>query len=144
MIIDANFCVESAFIDERCEPSPMVLHTTGYYIITPAGGSLSYFESTGEEGLGGYTDVRLMGDVVLVERSGPFASTMHFEKNRLYTFDYHTPYGNMQMSIITRAVRYELDETGGSVYLDYLMNVGGQTCTRNVINITFTAQKCKE
>ena len=49
---------------------------------------------------------------------------------------YNTPYGAMAMGISTGSIRREMDDDGGSLYIDYSVDVENSVIARNNFHIT--------
>lgn len=105
--------------------------TDGLYSYDSGVGTMSYFESevTGLEGT--RTCVTVKPDEVVVDRDGSMKSRMVFREGMKNSFIYTTPYGNANMGMDTRRIRHSLDEHGGSVEIDYILNMEHVIVTRN-------------
>ena len=110
--------------------------TDGYYYYEDGIGCLSYEESevTGLEGT--RTSMIVMPDQVVVDRDGLITSRMIFKEGQKNSFLYETPYGNATMGIDTRKIFHSMDENGGKVEIDYVLNVEHAVVARNKFQIT--------
>jgi uncharacterized beta-barrel protein YwiB (DUF1934 family) len=80
--------------------------------------------------------IKTEGDTVFIKRSGDTGYEMHCKKNCYTNFDYNTPYGTIKMRIFTNSVKCILTPDGGSIYLNYLLETGGDKIYNNMeINI---------
>ena len=115
----------------REDEDVMDFTTDGVYSFDDGVGTLSYFESevTGLDGT--LTRVRVTPDRVEVDRDGNLNARMVFREGQINSFVYATPYGNATMGIDTRRIRQSFNENGGSVEIDYILNMEHVVVTRN-------------
>ena len=80
---------------------------------------LSYQESevTGLEGT--LTTFHVEPERITLMRMGEFNSQMVFELGRRHLSMYNTPYGALSIGVNTRHLLAELDDRGGSIEIDY-------------------------
>ncbi len=115
--------------------------TDGLYTYDGEVGCLSYLETevTGMEGT--RTSVIVMPDQVVVDRDGLITSRMIFKEKEKSSFLYNTPYGTATMNINTRRISHSLDEHGGEVEIDYVVDMEHAVITRNKFQLKITEQK---
>ena len=115
--------------------------TDGLYTYDGEVGCLSYLETevTGMEGT--RTSVIVMPDQVVVDRDGLITSRMIFKEKEKSSFLYNTPYGTATMNISTRRISHKLDEHGGEVEIDYVVDMEHAVITRNKFRLKITEQK---
>ena len=115
--------------------------TDGLYTYDGEVGCLSYLETevTGMEGT--RTSVIVMPDQVVVDRDGLITSRMIFKEKEKSSFLYNTPYGTATMNISTRRISHKLDEHGGEVEIDYVVDMEHAVITRNKFQLKITEQK---
>ena len=89
---------------------------------------LSYYQDT--EGGRLFTDITVKGDTVTVKRMGAIESTMAFTEGKSVNSIYKSCGYPFDMRIITKKLTSNMTRLGGSIFVDYRMNVGG--CERNV------------
>lgn len=96
---------------------------------------LSYQESevTGLEGT--LTTFHVEPERVTLMRIGEYNSQMVFEEGRRHLSMYNTPYGAMSVGVNTRHLLAELDEHGGSIEIDYNLELEHAIVGRNVFQI---------
>ena len=120
---------------EGTPPDAMELVTKGS--LTREGGSytLSYQESelTGLEGT--LTTIQVDGEQVTLMRIGEFNSQLVFQEGRRHLSMYNTPYGAMAIGVNTRHLLAQLDDRGGSIEVDYTIEVDHALAGRNVFRI---------
>lgn len=85
------------------------------------------------------TTLKLTGNTIKMRRLGNgvgYSSEMIFEKGKRFQSNYYTPYGPMEMEVLTREVTAELSEEGfGSINIDYHVSLNGMKEGRNVLKI---------
>lgn len=62
-----------------------------------------------------------------------------FEKGKRFSSRYHTPYGNMELELLTNDIVNNLSEDGtGNIDIDYQVNLGGIAEGHNKLKIEVT------
>lgn len=69
--------------------------------------------------------LRLEGEGVELTRTGAVRCRMIFRTGEPHASLYETPYGAFPVAVRPRRVRWEMDKRGGTVELDYQMELGG-------------------
>ena len=97
--------------------------------------TLSYQESelTGLEGT--LTTFQIERGRVTLLRMGSVNSEMVFEEGRRHLSMYETPYGAMSLGVNTRKMKTQLDAAGGSIEIDYAIEINHEVAGRNLFNI---------
>ena len=97
--------------------------------------TLRYQESelTGLDGT--QTTIQVEGGSVSILREGQVNSQMVFEEGRRHLTMYNTPYGAMTLGVNTRRMKVDLDETGGSIEIDYALEVDHAVAGENLFSI---------
>jgi len=67
--------------------------------------------------------VEIRPDEVVVDRRGGITSRMVFRRGEKNRFQYETPYGMATMGMDTKRIRHDFNERGGSMVVDYVLNV---------------------
>ena len=118
------------------EPDSLEFFTDGQYLFRDNVGCLSYLESevTGLEGT--RTSVIVMPDQVVVDRDGTITSRMVFKEGLKNSFLYNTPFGQATLGVDTRHIRQSVDESGGQVEIDYVVDMEHAVVARNKFSIT--------
>ena len=97
--------------------------------------TLSYQESE-LTGLGGtLTTIQVDGEQVTLLRVGEFNSQLVFQEGRRHLSMYNTPYGTMAIGVHTRHLLAELNDQGGSIEVDYAIEVDHALAGRNIFRI---------
>lgn len=99
------------------------LVTDGVFKFENGQGSFSYMESelTGLDGT--KTSFSFGGPFgIVMTREGSTNSQMIFEEGHKHHFLYDTPYGATTMGVNTKRIYMGMDETGGDLEIDYLVD----------------------
>ena len=119
-------------IDDNIE-----LITTGQYRWTEGSGTFTYMESelTGLDGT--KTSFKVEDFGVTMSREGAMNSRMVFEEGKKHHFLYETPFGSAMMGVETHKVETDMDEHGGFMEIDYVIDFEYSVVGRNkfVINV---------
>jgi uncharacterized beta-barrel protein YwiB (DUF1934 family) len=136
MMKDVLISIHSSFAYEEGEEQQMDFTTDGYYFYEDDVGCLSYEETevTGMEGT--RTSLFVMPDQVVVDREGTVTSRMVFKEGLKSAFQYATPFGNATMGIDTRRISQSMGVDGGSVEIDYVVDMEHAVASRNRFQIT--------
>ena len=118
------------------EPDSLEFSTDGQYQFQAPVARLSYQESevTGLEGT--RTSVTILPDQVVVDRAGTVQSRMVFKEGSKSSFLYSTPFGQATMGVDTRSIRQDVNEHGGRVEIDYVVDMEHAAVARNRFSIT--------
>ena len=118
------------------EPDSLEFYTDGQYLFQDPVACLSYQESevTGLEGT--RTSVTILPDQVVVDRAGTVESHMIFKEGSKSSFLYSTPFGQATMGVDTRSIRQSMNEHGGKVEIDYVVDMEHAVVARNKFSIT--------
>lgn len=85
------------------------------------------------------TTLKLTGNTIRMKRIGGgtgFGAEFVFEKGKRFSSRYQTPYGNLEMEVLTRDVVNNLSEEGfGDINIDYQVSLGGMAEGRNRLHI---------
>lgn len=76
--------------------------------------------------------IKVDGAEITVQRKGEIKSNMKYAAGEVFEFQYITPYGAIQMSIHTYKLEYELNEDGGIITLEYILDTGGDKYKNNM------------
>ena len=133
---DVLISINSVYAYDREEQDSLEFTTDGYYFYENDVGCLSYLESevTGLDGT--RTSVFVMPDRVVIDRDGTVTSRMVFQEGKRNSFQYQTPFGAATMGIDTRRITHNMGVNGGSVEIDYVVNMEHTVASRNRFQIT--------
>lgn len=93
--------------------------------------SVEYMESELTGMSGTMTHIFVEPDEVLVTRTGTVNMHMRFRRGGKHYFSYETPFGSMTMGLSTQSIKNDLDEQGGRLEVNYLMDMDSTMPTRN-------------
>ena len=141
MMNDVVISIRTVHSCDTDEEDYLDFTTDGLYTYDGEVGCLSYLETevTGMEGT--RTSVIVMPDQVVVDRDGMITSRMIFREGDKTSFLYNTPYGTATMNISTRRIVRDLDEHGGQVEIDYVVDMEHTIVTKNKFRLDITEQK---
>lgn len=63
--------------------------------------------------------IRIDGNTLTVTRTGDVTSRMEYILGKETRFMYNTPYGAMEMELVTNMLAYTIDSNGGEIHLKY-------------------------
>ena len=120
------------------------LVTDGVFAFENGEGMLSYMESelTGLEGTKTSFTISPMG--VVMTREGNLNSRMVFEEGKKHNFLYETPFGSATMGVNTKSISVSLDEHGGDMEIDYIVDFQHSIVGHNMFKINVSEQKKEE
>lgn len=126
------------------EAAPAELISSGVYQYSPEQQSLSYMESqlTGLEGT--RTHFLVSEGEVVMSRTGTVTSRMVFHRGQKHHFLYETPYGTLSMGLDTHLIETDLNESGGSMRVEYDLSFENALISRNKIHINIKETSEKE
>jgi uncharacterized beta-barrel protein YwiB (DUF1934 family) len=120
-------------------PAGMEFITEGRFYRKGDSVYLVYDESefSGMEGC--TTSLKITGDKIRMKRYGEdvgIETAINFEKGKRFNGYYETPFGSVEMEVLTNAVRNKIDENGaGSVDIDYNVSFKGLAESRSMLSI---------
>ncbi|MDP4088934.1 MAG: DUF1934 domain-containing protein [Bacillota bacterium] len=94
-------------------------------------------EISGMEGT--TTTLEIEPDKFVLIREGSTSTRMEFMKDNRYTTLYNTPYGPLELIILTKDLKVNVNDKGGEVYVNYDMSVSGQTPQKTELKIDIKA-----
>ena len=113
------------------EDNSLEFTTDGLYSFKDGKGHISYYESEVTGLPGTRTEVSIGADEVIVDREGSITTRMVFKPGCRNNFLYSTPYGTATMGIDTRKICHNFGEHGGSMEIDYVLDMEHVAVTRN-------------
>lgn len=81
------------------------------------------------------TTLELGADYVILTRRGIVTSEMIFIKDRHTLTQYNTPYGEIHINIFTSQLYVDIDESGGNVSIDYVIDYENKYIIKNELKI---------
>ncbi|MBE7040607.1 MAG: DUF1934 domain-containing protein [Ruminococcaceae bacterium] len=112
------------------------LTTLGKYVKKDDKYYISYegSELTGYEGT--TTTLKIKDGCVSMMRFGNSATQMVFEKEKKYVGHYDTPYGTLSVGVTTNSMELNIDENGGEIDLDYMVELNNNLPVHNGLHLT--------
>ncbi len=102
----------------------------------PGGWRLCWDEPP-EAGLGKtHTNLTLQTGEATLTRTGETVSRMAFRPGEQHTSPYRTLYGDLPMTLLTRAVDWDMGASGGTVRLSYALTLAGQNLGETALTVT--------
>jgi len=105
--------------------------TDGLYSFADGIGTALYYESEVTGMTGTRTLVTVKPDSVIVKREGLLTSEMVFREGVRNTFLYDTPYGTATVGMDTRSIKKHVDENGGKIEIEYILDLEHSVALRN-------------
>ena len=99
------------------------------YYISYEGSELTGYENT-------TTTLKVKGDCVSMIRFGANATQMVFEKEKRYRGHYDTPFGSLSVGVTTNKLKVDIDENGGEIDLDYMVELNNNLPVHNGLHLT--------
>lgn len=95
------------------------------------------YEESEISGLEGCTTtLKVSKDRVSMRRFGTAHSEIIFEKGRRFSTNYHTPYGDFRMEILTKEMETNISDTNkGDITIEYNISLQGMIESKNRLNI---------
>jgi len=144
MMKNIRLKITGAHIYEEVEENQMELVTEGKFYQRAGNLYLTYDESEFSGMKGCKTRLTLKGNTVRMTRKGSAVgidTEIHFEKGKRYSGFYDTPYGPVEMEVLTNELSNTVDfEDGGIVDIDYSISLKGLAEGRSRLNIEVTQE----
>ncbi|MDR1954109.1 MAG: DUF1934 domain-containing protein [Clostridiales Family XIII bacterium] len=121
------------------EPEGMEFITEGRFYRKGDSMYLVYDESdlSGMEGC--TTSLKITGDTIRMKRYGEdvgIETAINFEKGKRFNGFYDTPFGSVEMEVLTNEVKNRIKESGeGSIDIDYNVSLKGLAESRSLLSI---------
>lgn len=105
--------------------------TDGLYSHDGGQSLICYYESDVTGLAGTRTKVSVTEEEIVVDREGSVTGRMVFRKGQRSSFLYDTPYGMATLGVDTRNIAHEFGENGGSLQIDYVVDVAHTVAAKN-------------
>lgn len=93
-------------------------------------------------GLGGTdTSIEIGSDYVSLNRTGTVNSQMLFMAGRKTSSFYRMPFGELAIDIHTKSLTMDIDENGGRLLVDYIIDINNSSSSHNTFDITIREDK---
>ena len=77
---------------------------------------------------------------VTMERRGDYSNTMVFARGHRFEGTYHTPYGEMDLSVFTKEAAYRIGRNDGSLHLKYQLDIQGTYMSTNELHLEYRTE----
>lgn len=128
--------VKGTQMNDIGELDTIELMTEGRLFIRPESYYIVYNESAISGLEGTTTSLKIEPTRVTLNRMGQAELKQTFEEGVMNEGCYVTPYGTMIVGVIPSKVEVDLTDVGGSINLEYELQVGRQKISDNVLSIT--------
>ncbi|KXS45730.1 MAG: hypothetical protein AWU54_207 [Candidatus Frackibacter sp. T328-2] len=128
--------VESIQTDEVGKREEISFSTTGQLYQKKLGYYLRYIEELNEEDKTA-TTLKIQDMVVTLIRDGKVRMKQEFEAGESSSFEYKTPYGDLNFELIVKKVETEVNLKEGSIRLEYELRNKGDLVNRNQLTIKY-------
>ncbi|MDT3700096.1 MAG: DUF1934 domain-containing protein [Thermincola sp.] len=122
-------------INEFGEVDTQELTTKGNYYLKKGAYFIIYGESEVTGMHGTTTCLKAEDDRITLNRAGTSEQRQVFEKGQRHQGNYITPYGVMYMAVTPSKVDINLTEMGGSINLEYELEVENQKISDNLLSL---------
>lgn len=85
--------------------------------------------------MGVTTIIKTKNGVVYVKRMGTLKGNLEFDRQKPFQTIYYTPYGEMEIQIITKKCEVYILEKGIKIYIDYKIIMQGKPISDNIYMI---------
>lgn len=122
---------------DSAQNEPMVFVTEGRFV-SKGGALYLFYEESELSGVAGCTtSLKVMDDKVRMKRygeAGGIQTAIEFEKGQKFTGYYETPFGTIEMEVLTNDVENHLQHEGsGTLDIDCSVSLKGLAESRNLI-----------
>lgn len=138
---DVVISIRGVQVDEPDNES-VELVTDGCYWFNDGRARISYSESEVTGMPGTETTFNVSPGEIILSRRGTLTSDMVFREGYKDTFLYDTPYGSAMLGLDTHRISCSLDEHGGDLEIDYVINIDHSVVGRNRFKIN--VRECTE
>ena len=77
--------------------------------------------------------------IITMLRRGQTNTQLVFEKGQRHTGHYETPYGDFTISVMANEVNFSIDDSGGNIDIDYIMDINNVARSHNGISLSVRA-----
>lgn len=124
-------------LNKEGEQEVVELITEGKYYRKGEATYLIYQETELSGIQGCTTTLKITDDMINMKRFGSASSEIQFQKGKKFNTHYNTPYGNIEMEVLTKNIENELNKTEATGFLniEYDISLSGLVEGRNKLNI---------
>lgn len=129
----------STTVDGDCDNTEFV--TEGEYVQRNGKYFLKYQEQIDSDLGECSTVIKMNDDVVVMSRSGSANTQMIFEKGKRHMSHYETPLGSFTIGVSTDSLVVDVDENGGSVKVNYVLDINSSAQIHNKLHINIRGER---
>lgn len=118
------------------ETDTMQMFTEGLLFIRPDSYYIVYNESAISGMEGTTTSLKVEADRVVINRMGTTEFKQTFQEGHMDEGLYTTPHGSLYLRVIPSKVDVDFGEAGGSIHLEYELQIDQQKISDNSLQIT--------
>lgn len=96
---------------------------------------ISYEESRQNDGKAGRATVKVDEDSVIVNQPGSFGASLCFEQGKRTTLFYHTPFGVLEMGVLTKSLEMDLKEHNWKIHISYFLDINKHYMGEHYVHI---------
>lgn len=120
------------------------LLTSGELTRDEQGVRITYDEQLDESQPACHVTLNVGEDALTVRRKGAYETQMVFLKGKRCESQYVTPYGTTDMAVYCTRMRFEMDDDGGEMRLQYQLDFGGSYTAVHELLLQFLFKKGKK
>lgn len=128
--------VKGTQVNEYGDVDSLEFITTGTYYVKNGVYFIIYTESEVTGMAGTTTSVKAEPGSVTLNRMGTSQHKQVFEIGFRHCCNYVTPFGTMYMAVTSNKVEVNLTDFGGSINLEYVLEIDNQKVSNNCLTIT--------
>ena len=77
----------------------------------------------------------LRDDLVTIRKTGFISTSMVLERGKSHPVQYISPFGTLEMLLCAQSISGDFTETGGTLRMQYLIDIGDSYSARNTIEL---------
>lgn len=113
----------------------------------PQEASLAYVEAQEDEETGLITESNILLSVrdgkITMERTGDCSNTMVFSRGQRFEGTYRTPYGELDMAVLTKESSVRLGREDGALHLKYQIHLQGNYASSNELHLEYYTEEAR-
>ena len=129
----------STAVDGDCDNTELV--TEGEYVQRNGKYLLKYNEQIDSELGECSTIIKMDNNMVVMTRTGQANTQMIFEQGKRHVSHYETPLGSFTIGVSTDSLEVNVDETGGNVRVNYVLDINSSAQIHNKLHINIRPER---
>ena len=82
------------------------------------------------------TTIKISDEDITMTRKGKYSSRMVFKQGEKRLCSYNTPYGVIPVGVNPISMKSDLDENGGNVHIEYILDIDNEEYLKNSLSLT--------